>query len=176
MRPVPIPEALVREGQVRKVIGAPPGHEDTVGAVEVLAEASESGPVIAIRMVIDHDDVDRIARGYRYLWLQVWGDHLHPFHVGLAHPENDPPHHHEPVPPPEAFRDAIYETAVRYKATRGLSESQEALLVEFCSMLVEDSVHYCPDRLVWPVCLCSTDPDQVPTRHFGDCPFRDQPL
>lgn len=173
MRPVPIPDSLLREGQVRKVIGAPVGHEDNVAPVEVIAEADPTmGLVLSVRMVLEPEDVQRIALGERYVWLQVWGGQLQPFHLGLSEAPEEP-HRCEPSPPPEAFRDAIYESALRIKSHRGLSEHDEALLIEFASMLVEENAHYCPDRMVRPVCSCGqTEPG---ARHWGTCPYRETP-
>jgi hypothetical protein len=84
VRPTPIPDDEVWPSAIRKTIGPPVRSED-ISPVEVLIEMDpEHGPVFRVRCEIEPADVERIAAGKRIFWLSWWGEHLHPFGVGMT--------------------------------------------------------------------------------------------
>lgn len=85
MRPTPIPDDEVREGTTRRVIGPPNGDLDSgVASVEVLTERRpDEGPMMHVRVVLEDDDLRRIANGDHVFWLTFISDHLHPFDLGM---------------------------------------------------------------------------------------------
>lgn len=84
MRPVPIPDRLVRANQIRQVIGAPGGDllDAQVAPVEAVVENYSGSPLLSVRIQLEGDDLARLVAG-EHVWLRMWG-HIVPFEVEVG--------------------------------------------------------------------------------------------
>lgn len=81
MRPVPIPDLLVKPNQVRCVIGAPGGDlldseiEPVEAVVEAFSGVHADRPVsrlYSVRMKLEGDDLKKLQDG-DHVWVHFWG-------------------------------------------------------------------------------------------------------
>ncbi len=90
MRPVPIPDAEIREGHRRVILAAPDGDllNENIAPVEMLAALVDDQWVLSARFVLEDGDLERLAAGEAF-WLTFWGGVV-PFAVHFMPGDEDP--------------------------------------------------------------------------------------
>lgn len=72
MHPTPIPAAVVWAAAERRVLSPPPGREDDVGFLEVIAEVVDGGVRYHARLELDPGELATLAAG-GHVWLTFDG-------------------------------------------------------------------------------------------------------